>query len=299
MKFEPTHVGCYEPERIKRGFTLIELLVVIATIAVLAAMLLPALAGTRQSSQVVQCLDNQRQLAVAWLMYARDNNDKLVANRGLDGQPNLNENPLTDPNLQPGGIYVQWCPGNMQQLGSAINEAEWIEAGLLYPYLKNLNVYHCPSDKTLVPHGDAASLPLPALRTYSMNAWVGSVNNSGTAQAWDGIVGYKVYLKLSDLVKPGPGKTWVFIEENPYSIDDAYFALDPRQTTIWNNLPAVLHGNASVLAYADGHSDARRWTDQSMITATPATPIGNVYNWPADPNSGDLAWLLSASTVHQ
>ena len=79
----------------------------------------------------------------------------------------------------------------------------------------------------------------------------------------NGISGYRFYTKLSNMARPGPSKTWVFIEENPYSIDDAFFALDPRETTTWFNLPAVLHGNAGVLAFADGHSDAHRWTDSS------------------------------------
>jgi len=97
--------------------------------------------------------------------------------------------------------------------------------------------------------------------------------------------------------RPGPAHTWVFIEESPASIDDCYFALDPAQPTMWVKSPAVLHGNASVMTYADGHSDAHRWTDGNMINdKNPQIPPG-IYV-PADPHSGDLAWLLSVSTVH-
>ena len=97
------------------GFTLIELLVVIASIAILAVTLLPGFAGTRQNSQVIGCLANQRQLAAAWMMYAGDHHDYLVPNRGLDNQdPNLNQfDPRTDSGLQPGGQYSDWCPGNL------------------------------------------------------------------------------------------------------------------------------------------------------------------------------------------
>ncbi len=282
----------------QKGFTVIELMVVLATLGVLAAMLVPALAQTRQNSQVVQCLANQRQLAVAWIMFARDNNDRLVQNRGLDNAPNTYlGNPLLMADLKPGAIHQDWCPGNMRVQAVANSQDLWIEAGLLYPYLKSLQVYHCPADKTLVPHGVAPPIQKPAVRTYSMNNWVGSVTSTGAAVPWAG-GGWYVYTKLSDMVKPGPSKTWVFIEESPYSLDDGYFIVDPNEITMWNGLPAVLHGNASVLAYADGHSDTHRWTDQNMITA-PATPPspGNVMGIPADPNSGDLPWLNSISTA--
>jgi prepilin-type N-terminal cleavage/methylation domain-containing protein len=285
----------------QKGFTVIELMVVLATLALLAVMLVPALAQTRQNSQVIGCLSSQRQLAVAWMMYARDNNDKLVPNGGLgryNGPYALN--PLTDTDFQAGGQYADWCPGNIQNLACALNYSEWIEAGLLYPYLKTLNVYHCPADKSLIPHGVPASIQKPSLRTYSMNCWVQPMDAPGYNTApWNGITGYVAYTKLSDMVQPGPSKTWVFIEENPYSIDDGFFALDPREHVVWYNLPAVLHGNASVLAYADGHSDAHRWTDQSMITAAPSSQSGNVDNWPAAANSQDLQWFNSASTAPQ
>ena len=102
----------------QKGFTLVELLVVLAIVALLVALLLPALAGTRQNAQVIRCLANQKRLAVAWMMYARDQNEFLVPNRGLGGQSPLTGNPQTNPDLQPGGQYAQWCPGNMQNITS-------------------------------------------------------------------------------------------------------------------------------------------------------------------------------------
>jgi prepilin-type N-terminal cleavage/methylation domain-containing protein len=283
----------------KTGFTLIELLVVIASLAFLATMLLPALAGTRQNSQVIGCLANQKRLAAAWIMYARDNNDVLVPNRGLAGQsPLIAGDPRTFPDLQPGGQYAQWCPGNMRNITIALNYDKWIKAGLLYPYLNSLSIYHCPADHNIVPNTVPASFRKPALRTYSMNGWVQSMDAAGyQTAAWIGLSGYIVYTKLANMSRPGPSKTWVFMEESPISIDDAYFAIDPRTTSLWYNIPGVLHGNASVLAFADGHSDAHRWTDANMIHGTGYGANGN--NVPADPNSQDLAWLISASTVHQ
>jgi prepilin-type N-terminal cleavage/methylation domain-containing protein len=279
-------------ERRRNGFTLIELAVVLATIALLAAMLLPALAQTRQNSQVIECLANQRQLAVAWMMYARDNNDKTVPVGSLSEQPaNFAENPLNDVNLQPGGSLAQFCPGNLQSVAMTAGRyyTNWIKAGLIYPYIQNVAVYKCPADLSRCPFGASPIFAKYSDRTYSVNCYVGGM------QWWD--PNYKLYRKLSDMNRPGPAMTWVFIEENPTSIDDCYFALDPAQPTLWYNSPAVLHGNASVMTYADGHSDAHRWTDGNMINdKNPQIPPG-IYV-PADPHSGDLAWLLSVSTVH-
>ena len=160
------------------GFTLIELLVVIAIIAILAAMLLPALAKAKQKAQAMQCLANERQLALAWIMYAGDHHDYLVPNRGLDDvDPNLNQfDPRTDPGLQPGGQYSDWCPGNMQVAGCAARYPLWIQAGLLYPYINSRTVYHCPADRSLVPRTAPLVARLSAQRTYSLNCWVGSYN---------------------------------------------------------------------------------------------------------------------------
>jgi prepilin-type N-terminal cleavage/methylation domain-containing protein len=276
----------------RKGFTLIELAVVLATVALLAAMLLPALAQTRQNSQVIECLANQRQLAVAWMMYARDNNDKLVPVGSLAYQPaNFGENPLIDTQLQPGGALAQFCPGNLQStvMVAGRYSTNWIKAGLIYPYVQNIAVYKCPADLSKVPYNFSATFPVPSDRTYSVNCYVGGM------QWWN--PSYKLYRKLSDMNRPGPSHTWVFIEESPATIDDCYFALDPATPNLWFNSPAVLHGNASVMTYADGHSEAHRWTDGNMINdKNPQAPPG--WNVPADSHSGDLAWLLSITTVH-
>ena len=282
----------------RKGFTLIELLVVLATVALLVVTLLPALAGTRQNAQVINCLANQKRLVAGWMMYARDNNDVLVPNRGLAGQSSIVTNPRTNPDLQPGGPFAQWCPGNMRNITVALNYDQWIKAGWLYPYLNKLTVYHCPSDQNRIPRGVAPAFQKPALRTYSMNAWVQSMDGSGYATIpWNGINGYTVYTKLSNISRPVPGKTWVFIEESASTIDEGYFAVDPTQSKSWYSLPAVLHGNASVMAFADGHVGAHRWTDANMIYGNVGNASGN--NVPADPNSQDLPWLISITTTHQ
>ena len=203
------------------GFTLIELLVVIASLAILAVTLLPGFAGTRQNSQVIGCLANQRQLAAAWMMYARDNQDDLVPNRGLDNEdPDLNQpDPRTDPLLQPGGQYSDWCPGNLQVSYLAARYPLWIQAGLLYPYLNNLNVYRCPADHSLVPE-IGALVRASAFLAHLFDELLGGFDESAnlrprTLESWREYMVTKYLYKLSDMARPDPSKTWVFIEENP------------------------------------------------------------------------------------
>ena len=268
------------------AFTLIELLVVIAIIAILAAMLLPALSKAKQKAQRTHCMNNQRQLALGTLMYTHDNNDKFPANGSLAFQPaNPTEDPLADAQLQFGGALAQWCPGNLQNAAQCVSPfyTNWIRAGVIFPYVQNIAVYHCPSDFAKVPYG--SSFGVPADRTYSMNCWVGGL------QIWAGAgLMWQEYYKLSSMLQPGPAGTFVFIEENPASLDDGYFVLDPSRVNYWWNSPAVLHGNSSVLSYADGHSAYRTWTDSKMIHATGDNVAG-------DPNSPDWQWLYSVSTA--
>jgi prepilin-type N-terminal cleavage/methylation domain-containing protein len=184
-------------KRRAQGFTLIELLVVIAIIATLAAILLPVLAQAQKRAQAMQCLSNERQLSVSWIMYANDNRDNLAPNRGLNGATGVNYsgNPLIESQLQPGGANADWCPGDLQPNppGSG-NQPDvqpgnypggnkyswWIMAGLLYPYINSINVYRCPADHSIVPRG-GGPFTAPALRTYSMNCFVQPMDAPGFA----------------------------------------------------------------------------------------------------------------------
>ncbi|HEY1788551.1 MAG TPA: prepilin-type N-terminal cleavage/methylation domain-containing protein [Verrucomicrobiae bacterium] len=294
----------------KQGFTLIELLVVIAIIAILAAILLPVLAQARKRAQAIQCLSNEHQLSLAWIMYANDNADKLVPNRGLNGAGGVTYtgDPRIEPQLLPGGANADWCPGDFQSPNQAdvtpgpypggSKYSWWIMAGLIYPYINSISIYHCPGDLTTVPRGATAFFS-PALRTYSMNCWVQPMDAPGYASSpWEGITGYNVYTKLPNMANPGPSRIFVFIEESPYSIDDGFFAVDPRQITTWPNSPAVLHGRSSQLAYADGHSEPHRWSDNGMINERPSSPTASTDGWTANPSpSPDLTWLNSVSTA--
>jgi len=257
-----------------RGFTLIELLVVIAIIAILAGLLLPVLAKAKQKAQAIQCINNERQLVLSWNMYYGDNQDRLVPNGALANQAGT----ASDPSLQPGGKNAQWCPGSMQS--SSCADPTFIQAGLVFPYNHNVNLYHCPGDKT-------SYFGRAKVRSVSMNCWLSPlwIWPNGIAAASSPV---NIYMKSSDLNIPGTSKLIVLIDENPNSIDDAFFVDTPNQSTppnSWVNAPATYHNNASGISFADGHSEIKKWSDPAVLKDPQS-------NFPPQDSGKDLTWIL-------
>jgi prepilin-type processing-associated H-X9-DG protein len=270
------------------GFTLIDLLAILITFGILGALLLPALAATKPDSQAFQCLENQRQLVRAWQLYAQDNNGKLAPN-GNEGTQ-ASSSPY-DPVYQ--GAFLQWCPGRVDTSAPAgwPTNADFLKAGCIYPYVETVTVYRCPADhSTAVVYGKLE----PRCRSISMNCWINPIN------IWDLGADGRTFRKESDLGLMGPANIWLFVDENPYSINDAYFGVYPPTGPTgggdlsWVDYPATYHNGGSGISFCDGHAEIRKWTDPVLLNITeyPST-------MPATAGNGDLGWLQSHATRHE
>ena len=263
-------------------------------------MLLPVLTKARQKAQGTACLSNLKQLCLGWKMYSGDNQDRLVPNGG-EAQ---NTAAITDPTYQSGGVWAQWCPGrqdliaDLSPLGTTINDIgwQWIRLGLIYPYVNNVSIYHCPADNTCIT-ADSFGLitQYPRVRSMSMNTWLNPIAIwGGDKSAVSTLV---VCRKKSDMARPGPANLWVFIDENPTSINDGSFICDPDPAfSEWIDYPAYYHNNASGIAFADGHAEIHRWLDPNILKTVQQSNGQNPLS-PESPASADLTYLRAASSV--
>jgi prepilin-type N-terminal cleavage/methylation domain-containing protein len=269
------------------GFTLIELLIVIAIIAILAAILLPVLGKAQLKAEEMGSLNNLAQLQKGWIMYAQDNQDRLTP---VTGSQHIVTSP-TDPTAQSGGAYYSWVQGTMASLPDATNTA-LLQIGSVYSYINNWKVYPSPGDNRCV--NPIALLGNMHCRSYSMNCWM----NPDSSENWNVTEGYNgtsrqqvVYTKLSTIMTPSD--RWVFIEENPYSINDGFFVCDIADLHYWIDVPASYYNHGCVLSFVDGHAESKRWHDGNV---TNYHFINNPNNTPQDPTTGDLAWLQQRTT---
>ncbi len=278
LKFEN---GGRAPAR-PAGFTLIELLVVIAIIAILAALLLPTLSRAKAQSQSVYCMNNNRELALAWLMYAHDNRDRLA--------PNQNEN--APENGQAPGSWVcgflNWSAGNSDNtnLSLILNSTN---AVLAQYFGSQRNIYLCPADNFASP-AQAAAGWARRVRSVAMNYNMGPGTPERPDKAGENGI---FYVKLSDMKKCPPAMAYVFADEQGDTLNDAvlYVLLGNGG---WCDLPASYHNHACCFAYADGHSEIHRWLN--LGTCVPVkfvdwTVVMNEANASITKNPVDYHWM--------
>ena len=248
------------------GFTLIELLVVIAIIAILAAILLPVLARARLKAEGVYCMNNEKQLLAAWLLYADDNSDHLVPNVGYE-QPAYAEYT----------VNATWAYGNVSSLPDETNSLYLVNS-LLGSYTKSSTVYRCPADPGH-PTGTYR------VRSVSMNSYMNGTGGNVLSN------NFALYHRTSEIRHPDA--RFVFLDERSSTLDDGYFEMemtlnDAGITAI--NLPANYHALAGGLSFADGHAIVHKWT--TSLFQTPATVSVN----DSAPNNSDYIWLMQNTT---
>ncbi len=269
------------------GFTLIELVTLSAVLGLLGAVLVPALARTSPNNKPIQCLNNQRQLCGAWQMYSSDSRDSIVfaSDDGTGTSNPLNQYAWVQN-------HMDFNPGNRGNWDLA-----YLKSSPLWPYCgQNAAIWKCPSDLSYVTvNGEKR----PRIRSLDMNVYFGGF--AGTDGGWPSMKPYRVFLKTSELT-PSPARLFVLLDMRPDAISWGNFMTDmtgysppaPSQYQL-ADFPGNLHNGACGFAFADAHTELKRWRDPRTtpplpaISPLPTTPL-------ASPNNSDVAWLQDRAT---
>jgi len=250
-----------------RAFTLIELLVVIAIIAILAAMLLPALSKAKDQSYVVNCLNNQKQLCLAFIMYSHDNND-VMPSRYFQGLEMYAGGYWQAPNISPGMTVAQAVAAVQASLSK----------GPLWNYCKNFGSYHCPADLRFKNRQPGVHW------AYDSYSKVDGMNGGFWHPDW--------IVKFTEV--PEPVRTLVFVEEaDSRNYNLGTWVINPESRG-WVDALAVFHAVKSGIGFADGHAEGHKWLEDTTIRAAAAAQnnLDTPFYWPKKtPRDRDFDWV--------
>ncbi len=258
------------------GFTLIELLVVIAIIAILAAMLLPALSRAKVKAQGIACLNNLRQVGLAVQIYSGDFDNFFPPNFS-SGEPG------------------SWVEGKLSWGNSLDNtNVNKLLKAALGSYVKNAGVYKCPADNYVANMWPGYSPQ--RVRSIAMNAFIegGAYRtiNPGGGSLWFGA--WRRYDKFSDVTDPRPTDLWMMVDEPPDSINDGWMITDVGNPKAWNDLPGSLHAGACGFNFVDGHSETKRWADATTKQPVKRRDFDGLY---VKNGSRDIDWMIQHSSA--
>ena len=268
----------------RTAFTLIELLVVIAIIAILAALLLPALGRAKQKAQAIQCMNNNKQLGLAWMMYAGDNNDNVPINNDKSADYNGGHSWVSG--------WLDWSTTS----GTARDNTNTLRLiddrySSLGPYTaRAAKIYWCPTDTYLSTDQRTAGWA-NRVRSVAMDAAIGNGDKSSDFP-WLTFVARKI----GDLHNPSPSDCWLFTDEHPDAIDDGILYSNPGSTNgigQFTELPSSDHGGSCGMGFADGHAEVHKWRDKATIE--PVTKQTKPRQGGSAPN--DTLWFMERTTA--